>query len=223
MTAAEPLELGCADPTQATSASRLPSGAVALGVCVRTGDVRRFTERQCNRVAALHMLSCRELESDGGGRRSDGGAHRRAQSAGRTRSFAGRHSLCRYFTPARCTDRPLLQQGAARQSRTPATQNAGRHEGHGPAAESCRRRATGAPGWRHRVEPAPPLAVFAVLQRSFIQGLTVGALRDWSGCEVQLYLTYCRTRCPIIGGQPGRPEPRRPSRYLRALPGPAST
>ena len=70
------------------------------------------------------------------------------------------------------------------------------------------------------MEPAPPLAVFAVLHRSFIQGLTVGALRDWSGCEVQLYLTYCRTRCPIIGGQPGRPEPRRPSRYLRALPGP---
>jgi hypothetical protein len=75
-------------------------------------------------------------------------------------------------------DRPVLQQGAARQSRTPATQDAGRHEGHGPAAESCRRRATGAPGWRHRLEPAPPLAVFAVLQRSFIQGLTVGALRD---------------------------------------------
>jgi len=41
-----------------------------------------------------------------------------------------------------------------------------------------------------------------------------------SRCQVQLYLTYCRSRRPIIGGQPGRPEPRRPSRYLRALPGP---
>jgi hypothetical protein len=61
MTAAEPLELLRPSATScATSASRLPSGAVALGVCVRTGDVRRFKERQCNRVAALHMLSCRE-------------------------------------------------------------------------------------------------------------------------------------------------------------------
>jgi DNA helicase-2/ATP-dependent DNA helicase PcrA len=39
-----------------------------------------------------------------------------------------------------------------------------------------------------------------------------------SRCQVQLYLTYCRTRRPIVGGQPGRPEPRRPSRYLAALP-----
>jgi DNA helicase-2/ATP-dependent DNA helicase PcrA len=41
-----------------------------------------------------------------------------------------------------------------------------------------------------------------------------------SRCQVQLYLTYCRTRRPIVAGQPGRPEPRRPSRYLRALPPP---
>jgi DNA helicase II / ATP-dependent DNA helicase PcrA len=39
-----------------------------------------------------------------------------------------------------------------------------------------------------------------------------------SRCQVQLYLTYCRTRRPMIGGEPGRPEPRRPSRYLRELP-----
>jgi ATP-dependent DNA helicase UvrD/PcrA len=39
-----------------------------------------------------------------------------------------------------------------------------------------------------------------------------------SRCQVQLYLTYCRTRRPMIGGEPGRPESRRPSRYLRELP-----
>jgi DNA helicase II / ATP-dependent DNA helicase PcrA len=38
-----------------------------------------------------------------------------------------------------------------------------------------------------------------------------------SRCQVQLYLTYCRTRRPTRGGQAGQPEPRRPSRYLRAL------
>src|SRR5207253_2188062 len=48
--------------------------------------------------------------------------------------------------------------------------DAGRHEGHGPAAESNRCVPLVHPGWRHRVEPAPPLAVFAVLHRSFIQG-----------------------------------------------------
>lgn len=41
-----------------------------------------------------------------------------------------------------------------------------------------------------------------------------------SRCQVQLYLTYCRARRPLVGGQPGRPEARRPSRYLRALPAP---
>ncbi len=41
-----------------------------------------------------------------------------------------------------------------------------------------------------------------------------------SRCQVQLYLTYCRTRRSLVGGQPGRPEPRRPSRYRRALPVP---
>ena len=39
-----------------------------------------------------------------------------------------------------------------------------------------------------------------------------------SRCQVQLYLTYCRSRRPLINGELGRPEPRRPSRYLRALP-----
>lgn len=39
-----------------------------------------------------------------------------------------------------------------------------------------------------------------------------------SRCQVQLYLTYCRTRRPTVDGEPGRPEPRRPSRYLRGLP-----
>jgi len=39
-----------------------------------------------------------------------------------------------------------------------------------------------------------------------------------SRCQVQLYLTCCRTRRPLVDGEPGRPEPRRPSRYLRALP-----
>jgi DNA helicase-2/ATP-dependent DNA helicase PcrA len=39
-----------------------------------------------------------------------------------------------------------------------------------------------------------------------------------SRCQVLLYLTYCRTRRPIIDGQPGRPEPQQPSRYLRGLP-----
>jgi DNA helicase-2/ATP-dependent DNA helicase PcrA len=39
-----------------------------------------------------------------------------------------------------------------------------------------------------------------------------------SRCEVQLYLTYCRNRRPLINGELGRPEPRRPSRYLRELP-----
>src|SRR5207245_7045371 len=51
-------------------------------------------------------------------------------------------------------DRPLLQQSAARQDWTPATQDAGGHEGNGPAAESNRCRAAGAPGWRSLVEPA---------------------------------------------------------------------
>ena len=51
-------------------------------------------------------------------------------------------------------DRVLLQQGAARQGRTPATQDPRRHEGHGPAAQSNGRRATGAPVGRRRVEPA---------------------------------------------------------------------
>jgi DNA helicase-2/ATP-dependent DNA helicase PcrA len=41
-----------------------------------------------------------------------------------------------------------------------------------------------------------------------------------SRCQALLYLTHCRSRRPIVGGQPGRPEPRRPSRYLRALPVP---
>ena len=39
-----------------------------------------------------------------------------------------------------------------------------------------------------------------------------------SRCQVQLYLTYCRTRRGTVDGEPGRPEPRRPSRYLRVLP-----
>jgi DNA helicase-2/ATP-dependent DNA helicase PcrA len=39
-----------------------------------------------------------------------------------------------------------------------------------------------------------------------------------SRCQVQLYLTYCRARRPRIEGEPGRPEPRRPSRYLLGLP-----
>lgn len=39
-----------------------------------------------------------------------------------------------------------------------------------------------------------------------------------SRCQVQLYLTYCRTRRPMIAGELGRPEARRPSRYLRGLP-----
>jgi DNA helicase II / ATP-dependent DNA helicase PcrA len=41
-----------------------------------------------------------------------------------------------------------------------------------------------------------------------------------SRCQVQLYLTYCRARRPVVRGQPGRPETRHPSRYLRALPAP---
>ncbi len=41
-----------------------------------------------------------------------------------------------------------------------------------------------------------------------------------SRCQVLLYLTHCRSRRPTVGGQPGRAEPRRPSRYLRALPVP---
>jgi DNA helicase-2/ATP-dependent DNA helicase PcrA len=36
--------------------------------------------------------------------------------------------------------------------------------------------------------------------------------------QVLLYLTYCRTRRPVIDGQPGRPKPRRPSRFLHPLP-----
>src|SRR5262249_55406427 len=44
-----------------------------------------------------------------------------------------------------------------------------------------------------------------------------------SRCQVQLYLTYCRTRRSVRGGQAGKPEPRRPSRYLRALPAPLVT
>ncbi|MBV9899274.1 MAG: ATP-dependent helicase [Chloroflexi bacterium] len=39
-----------------------------------------------------------------------------------------------------------------------------------------------------------------------------------SRCQVLLYLTYCRTRRPVLDGQPGRPEPQQPSRYLRGLP-----
>jgi superfamily I DNA/RNA helicase len=39
-----------------------------------------------------------------------------------------------------------------------------------------------------------------------------------SRCQVLLYLTYCRTRRPFVDGQPGRSEPRQPSRYLRGLP-----
>jgi superfamily I DNA/RNA helicase len=39
-----------------------------------------------------------------------------------------------------------------------------------------------------------------------------------SRCQVQLYLTYCRARRPTRDGEMARPEPRRPSRYLRALP-----
>ena len=35
-----------------------------LGICVRTGHVRRVTERLCNRLAAMHMLSGRELGLD---------------------------------------------------------------------------------------------------------------------------------------------------------------
>jgi len=41
-----------------------------------------------------------------------------------------------------------------------------------------------------------------------------------SRCQVLLYLTYCRARRPTMGVQVGRPEPRRPSRYLRGLPPP---
>ena len=36
--------------------------------------------------------------------------------------------------------------------------------------------------------------------------------------QVLLYLTYCRTRRPLIEGTESRPEPRRPSRYLSSLP-----
>ncbi len=39
-----------------------------------------------------------------------------------------------------------------------------------------------------------------------------------SRCQVLLYLTYCRTRRPIADKETGQPEPRRPSRYLHALP-----
>src|SRR5947209_122903 len=39
-----------------------------------------------------------------------------------------------------------------------------------------------------------------------------------SRCQMLLYLTYCRTRRPVIDDQPGRPEPQQPSRYLRGLP-----
>jgi DNA helicase-2/ATP-dependent DNA helicase PcrA len=39
-----------------------------------------------------------------------------------------------------------------------------------------------------------------------------------SRCQVQLYLTYCRTRRPSVDGEMGKPVPRQPSRYLRALP-----
>jgi DNA helicase-2/ATP-dependent DNA helicase PcrA len=36
--------------------------------------------------------------------------------------------------------------------------------------------------------------------------------------QVLLYLTYCRTRRPVVDGQPGCPELRRPSRFLHPLP-----
>jgi DNA helicase-2/ATP-dependent DNA helicase PcrA len=39
-----------------------------------------------------------------------------------------------------------------------------------------------------------------------------------SRCQVQLYLTYCRTRRPSVDGEMSKPVPRQPSRYLRALP-----
>ncbi len=39
-----------------------------------------------------------------------------------------------------------------------------------------------------------------------------------SRTQVLLYLVYCRTRRVSTGGAPARLEPRRPSRFLHALP-----
>jgi DNA helicase II / ATP-dependent DNA helicase PcrA len=40
----------------------------------------------------------------------------------------------------------------------------------------------------------------------------------FSRTQVLLYLVYCQARRVIVDGEPGRLEPRRPSRFLRALP-----
>jgi DNA helicase-2/ATP-dependent DNA helicase PcrA len=40
----------------------------------------------------------------------------------------------------------------------------------------------------------------------------------FSRAQVLLYLVYCQTRRLVVDGEKGRAEPRRPSRFLRALP-----
>ena len=40
----------------------------------------------------------------------------------------------------------------------------------------------------------------------------------FSRTQVLLYLVYCQARRFVVDGEPGRLEPRRPSRFLRTLP-----